>query len=603
MSKAASSTLFTPTAASSNLHHQLRSFLLVFLSIACLPITTFSLILSYFLRPYAYASILLRRYRLQHAPAFKPRRILVTGVGMSKGLFLARTFYLTGHTVIGADFDAVYSIPAAGRFSVSIQKYVSLPRPGGEAGVAWYINALLRTVQQEDIDLWVSCSGVASAVEDGQAMEILSRRTNCKFIQFTAQDTAILHAKGSFIDKVKELGLPAPETHEVRSRDSVHKILHRSTSSTNGTPRTSSEAGPLTVEKTRTTRRTSRQFILKSVDMDDSAREAAADMTILPRHTPSETYNFVANMKINEQKPWVLQQYVKGREYCTHALVVRGKVKAFAACHSSDLVMHYEALEKDDPLSQAMEQFTITFAGLMGAMEIGPNGLVSSSATVEEKPGDFTGHLSFDFLVEQLASEKGVECSILPIECNPRAHTAVALFEGREVEMTEAYLSALDTTTTTIPDDLANGFHETFMHDDEDAAHERSTIVRPPAHPKKVYWIGHDLVVLGILPLLALAQAVIRSSLSYLSYIPMADAVFNRSPSPPLRTAIRRTIYDLATLAEHVLTWQDGTYTLWDPLPAWWLYQVYWPGLFLRAALEGKKWSRVNVGTTKMFGC
>ena len=598
MSKAGSSSLFTPTAGSSKLHHQLRSFLLVFLSIACLPITTFFLIFSYFLRPHAYASILLRRYRLQNAPAFKPRRILVTGVGMTKGLFLARTFYLAGHTVIGADFDAAYSIPAAGRFSASIQKYVSLPRPSGEAGVAWYINALLRTVQQEKIDLWVSCSGVASAVEDGQAMEILSRRSNCKFIQFTAQDTGILHAKNSFIDKVKELGLPAPETHEVRSRDSVHKILHRSTSSTDGTPRTSSEAGPLIVDKTRKARRTSRQFILKSVDMDDSAREAAADMTILPRHTPSETYNFVANMKINEQKPWVLQQYVKGREYCTHALVVKGKVKAFVACYSSDLVMHYEALEKDDPLSQAMEQFTITFAGRMGAMDLDPNGL-GSSPKVDGKPGDFTGHLSFDFLVEQLASEKGVECSILPIECNPRAHTAVALFEGKEMEITEAYLSALDTTT---PDDLTNGVHGLFTQD-EDATHERSTIVRPPEHPKKVYWIGHDLVVLGILPLLTLAHAFIRSSLSYLSYIPMADAVFNRSPSPPLRTATRRTIYDLAALAEHILTWQDGTYTLWDPLPAWWLYQVYWPGLFLRAALEGKKWSRVNVGTTKMFGC
>lgn len=595
MTKAASSSLFIPTAASSKLHHQVRSFLLVSLSIACLPITTFFLILSYALRPYAYASILLRRHRLQHARAFKPRRILVTGVGMTKGLFLARTFYLEGHTVIGADFDASYSIPATGRFSASIEKYVSLPRPSGEAGVAWYINALLRTVQQENIDLWVSCSGVASAVEDGQAMEILSRRSKCKFIQFTAQDTGILNAKDSFIEKVKELGLPAPETHQVRSRDSVHQILHRTTSSTNGTPRTSSESGSLAVDKTRQVRRTSRQFILKSVDMDDSAREAAADMTILPRHTPSETYNFVANMNINEQKPWVLQQYVKGREYCTHALVVKGKVKAFVACYSSDLVMHYEALNKDDPLSQAMEQFTTTFAGLMGAVKFDPNGLVSP--TVDETPGDFTGHLSFDFLVEQLASEKGVECSILPIECNPRAHTAVALFEGKEVEMTEAYLSALET-----PDGLTNGFHEVFVPD-EDATHERGTIVRPPDHPKKVYWIGHDLVVLGLLPLLILAQAFVQSSLSYLSYIPMADAVFNRSPSPPLRAATRQAIYDLAAFAEHVLTWQDGTYTLWDPLPAWWLYQVYWPGLFLSAALEGKKWSRVNVSTTKMFGC
>ncbi|KAG9590125.1 hypothetical protein KCU90_g14242, partial [Aureobasidium melanogenum] len=49
--------------------------------------------------------------------------------------------------------------------------------------------------------------------------------------------------------------------------------------------------------------------------------------------------------------------------------------------------------------------------------------------------------------------------------------------------------------------------------------------------------------------------------------------------------------------------WKDGTYEIWDPLPAWWLYHVYWPFQFAKSLVTGFKWSRINVSTTKMFGC
>jgi hypothetical protein len=125
---------------------------------------------------------------------------------MAKGLRIARAFYQTGHRVIGADFEP-HSIPASGRFSKALAKFYRLSSPDAQNGAARYIRDLVYIAEKEEVDLWVSCSGVASAVEDGQAMELLERRTNCKSIQFDVKTTGILHEKDSFIEFTESLGL------------------------------------------------------------------------------------------------------------------------------------------------------------------------------------------------------------------------------------------------------------------------------------------------------------------------------------------------------------------------------------------------------------
>jgi catechol O-methyltransferase len=44
-------------------------------------------------------------------------------------------------------------------------------------------------------------------------------------------------------------------------------------------------------------------------------------------------------------------------------------------------------------------------------------------------------------------------------------------------------------------------------------------------------------------------------------------------------------------------------FEVWDPLPFWWLYHVYWPAVFWGRACGGGsgRWSRVNVSTGKVF--
>lgn len=515
---------------------------LIILSLLFLPLFTFLLFASYVVRPFLTNEETVRK-RIRCSvygrnPGFRPKTILITGVGMTKGLFLARTFYKAGHNVIGADFEP-NGIPVCGRFSKALRKFYSLPKPNEKAGAAYYIDAMLDIVRREHVDLWVSCSGVASAVEDGQAKEVLERRSDVRCIQFDVMTTQTLHEKDTFIAQTERLGLPTPETHNVTSRAAVHKVLHESP-------------------------RTKKQYIMKSVGMDDASR---GNMTLLPRRTLSETYSHVSAIPISEKKPWVLQQFVKGREYCTHALIVNNEVKVFVACPSSELLMHYDALPPDSALSRAMLRFTEEF--------------------VRRSDTNMTGHLSFDFLVDEVVSEKGAQLALLPIECNPRAHTAVALFQGQEQAMSEAYLTALTPQINGIieqapsmngsPDLLPPTTPPEIINRHDAPSPSTSSPVTPALNPPKLYWLGHDLVSFLFLPLLK----------------------NDNNNSLTLSTYLR----GCGTFLEHLLRWKDGTYELWDPLPAWWLYCGYWPGVFAASVVRGTRWSRVNVSTAKVFAC
>lgn len=490
--------------------HAAQNALLLVLSMAFLPLDVTILAASY-----------LARFLLHFFPAHPQRRartddgsprpsssktILVTGVGMTKGLCLARLFHKAGMgiRVIAADFEPM-GTPVPGRASAAVDEFYRLEKPtSGPGGSGRYVEGILNVISREKVDLWVSCSGVASAVEDGEAKEIVEKRTSCRAVQFDVATTQTLHEKNTFIEQAKSFGLTVPDTHTIKSVKAVWDAL--------------SNAPP------------GRKYILKPIGMDDSAR---GDMTLLPKNTPEATEAHISRLKISEKSPWILQQFVKGNEYCTHSLVVRGQVKAFVACPSAELLMHYTALSPDSALSKAMLIFTETYAGKCGS--------------------SFTGHLSFDFLVEDDSPTDPKDIVLYPIECNPRAHTAVALFNDTP-EMVKAYLSVLD----------------------DGSSHQQGETIVTPVSPAKYYWIGHDLVT-GLL-------------------FPLMSFVSLRSNASDFGKALRQFV-------SHILFWKDGTYEWWDPMPWFYLYHVYWPLQFFHALRTGRRWSRINVSTLKSFGC
>ncbi|KAH0437344.1 hypothetical protein CcaCcLH18_03906 [Colletotrichum camelliae] len=539
----------TAAASSDPFGQVLKNLSLIALSLIFLPLDTAIL-----LSCYAYQR-LLRPARdtlpssptggqHHHNPPPRPARtILVTGVGMTKGLALARLFHRQGHRVLGADFSPL----AAGSRSRALASYHVLARPSAAPGGADpYLDSVLGIVRSQNVDLWVSCSGVGSAVEDGVVKEVVEARTACRAVQFDVAATRTLHEKDAFMDHTRAVaGLPVPESYLVTSRNEMIAALEDAA----GLSLSSSSSVSSPDDKTMTSQKPSssnnnnnkkkKRFIAKAVGLNDRGR---ADMTLLPLPTEKQTYDFVYRLEwlgMSDKQPWLLQEFIDGDEFCTHSLVVRGQVRAFVACRSAELLMHYAALPADSALSRAMLAFTRAQAASFGDR--------------------FTGHLSFDFMVgrdDVKAEKKPEQIRLYPIECNPRAHTAVALF-GDTPELVGQYLAVLD--------GAGNG-----------AEAAAPGVVTPQEPGKRYYWIGHDLVTLFLLPTLRLLL---------------------------LRTSLREYVRSVWEFAEHVLFWKDGTFEMWDPLPAWWLYHVYWPMTFWDCLVNGRSWSRMNVSTTKMFEC
>jgi catechol O-methyltransferase len=340
---------------------------------------------------------------------------------------------------------------------------------------------------------------VVAAVEDGQVVRLAEKAMGSGFtaIQFREDVVERLHEKDKFIDYIRSLDLIVPESHRCTS---ANQALHVLLPSTNGNQESK--------------RRT--KWIMKPIGVDDKARNTM--MTLLPFTSPQKTRDYIKTLEVSPSNPFQLQQYIQGEEYCTHALIIRGHVTAFVACPSSELLMYYEALPSNSHLSREMLAFT---------QRVARNG------------GDsFTGHLSFDFLVEG----QGKDIKLYPIECNPRAHTAVVLFSDTP-QMAGAYLSAFSPASTLSDRD----------------------IVVPTSPTYSYYWIGHDLLTLLVLPLLEL--------------------LWGRATSEDVQRGAME-------FGQHLLGWKDGTFAVQDPVPFFVLYHVYWPLQFLYSVVAGRRWSR-----------
>ncbi|KAM5350731.1 hypothetical protein ACJ41O_007236 [Fusarium nematophilum] len=483
--------------------HFLKNLLLLVLSIVLLP-TDVAIALGAFL------------WHLLTSPP-KPRddldkvTVLVTGVNMAKGLSLARIFHRQGHRVIGADCQPL----SPGRVSCAIDAYHRLPEPSdlSQTNVNdGYLNRLLDIVHAEGVDLWISVSDVTAAIEDAAVKEIVEARTGAKAMQFGVQDVRRLHEKDSFIEHTKSLGLAVPTTEKVANKEAIVAFLERH--------------GGLELKPG------AKRYLVKPVGVDDIARFA---MPLLPLENLEDTLRRIDSIPFKHSKcSFIIQEFISGAEFCTHSLVIRGRVCAFVACPSADVLMHYSALPEDSPLGKAMLDFTVKQA---------------------EAGGDnFTGHLSFDFLVKR-EDEYGVEkiVTVYPIECNPRVHTATVLFNNTP-SIVDEYLSVLSVATP-----------------------QKALSIPPltPANLQRYYWIGQDLVELVLHPL-------------YLMAFGGAVSVAEFGDS-------------MRTFVEHLLYWKDGTFEASDPWPWLWTLHVHWPAQFARYMVSGSVWTKINISTGKAF--
>ena len=299
-----------------------------------------------------------------------PKTIMLTGGKMTKALQLARSFAAVGHRVILVETHKYWLV--GHRFSKAVDRFYTVPAP--QKDPEGYSHALLEIAKQENVDVYVPvCSPVASYY-DSLAKPVLSGC--CEVFHFDAPVTKMLDDKFAFAQTARSLGLSVPKSFKITDPQQVLDF-------------------DFTGEK--------RPYILKSIPYDSVRR---LNLTKLPCETKSETEAFVKSLPISEEKPWIMQEFIPGKEYCTHSTIRNGELRLHCCCESSAFQINYENVDQPEIL-----QWVSHFA----------------------KEQKLNGQASFDFI----QAEDGI---VYAIECNPRTHSAITMFYNHP-GVADAYLS------------------------------------------------------------------------------------------------------------------------------------------------------------------
>lgn len=327
--------------------------------------------------------------RKNHDIQFYPKTVLITGIGTPHGLALARAWAAGGHHVVGADVaDLDLPIRSGGSMSRTLIAFYRVPK-------GHYISRILDIIHREKVDVWIPCSPKATAIEDATARQVIEGRTSCRCIAFDTDLATRLQHTDSFTQFLAERNLPVLERHQVHSRDSIHKILHRSPS------------------KSYQIRR-----------LGSSSNEAAL---LLPKRTLSKTYSEVSEIQINQEFPWVLQQQSRLGEFYADILVIRGHVHAIKVRLAGTRTPHWGASPLDEALATAIHRLMQSFAVKGGHR--------------------MTGHLSIRLLVDEEFDQSSVRHTIHIADCIPGAVAVENLMRDAACPV-GGYLAVLAPETT-----------------------------------------------------------------------------------------------------------------------------------------------------------
>lgn len=307
-----------------------------------------------------------------------PKRILITGAKMTKALQLARSFHQKGHEVYLVETHKYWL--SGHRFSRAVKGFFTVPVPEKEPDA--YCQKLLEIVKNNNIDVFIPVSSPIASYYDSLAKKVLE--PDCEAIHFDPEITLMLDDKYAFCTKARELGLSAPKVFHFTSPQQVIDFDFESDGS---------------------------QYIIKSIPYDSVRR---LDMTKLPFEGME---NYLRSLPISPEKPWVMQEFIRGQEYCFHATVRKGKIRLHCCSRSSPFQVNYEQV--DNPaIYQWVEKFV--------------------------RELNLTGQICFDMI-------QTPDGTVYPIECNPRLHSAITMFHDHP-GVADAYLLDGEETITPLPD-------------------------------------------------------------------------------------------------------------------------------------------------------
>lgn len=302
------------------------------------------------------------------APKRSPvgRTVLVSGGKMTKALQLARSLHEAGNRVVLVE-SAKYRLNAH-RFSRAVDAFHCVPEPTDPG----YGQALLDVVRREGVDVFIPVSSPVASIHDADARRLLD--DVCEVIHADSEIVRLLDDKSEFSSLAQSFGLRVPDWHRITDPQQVVDFDFPD----------------------------GRSYVLKRIAYNPVGR---LDLTRLSGETPERNAAHARSLPISQDDPWIMQEFVTGREYCTHGTARHGKLTVYGCCESSASQLNYAMVDKPE-----IRSWVEAFVNRLGG----------------------TGQFSFDFM----DSGDGV---VYAIECNPRTHSAITMFYNHG-DVAAAYL-------------------------------------------------------------------------------------------------------------------------------------------------------------------
>jgi hypothetical protein len=303
------------------------------------------------------------------AEAGKQLRILVTGGKMSKASAVARAVGRDGHKVFTAEIMPYQFCHT--RFCGYVSKHYVLPRPTQQPK-EWEA-AIQAIVKEQNIDLIIPCT----APVESSAYAHLEERLpgHVRVFAFDGATCDELDNKHTFNQMLVKASLPCPETAKMEClEDATNFFKERENKPDDG-----------------------KRFIVKPAVYDPKAR---TEILFLPIEDKVRQLEYLKSRNATKEVPYCIQEVLNEPEYGCYAIFNKGSLTGFEFFKSAASCLVYQQLEKQ------YDQVLELNKGLGKSMNL-------------------TGQLTLD-LMHTKAGE------LVPIECNPRIHSAVCTLEGHK---------------------------------------------------------------------------------------------------------------------------------------------------------------------------
>lgn len=251
-------------------------------------------------------------------------------------LDLARKLKRAGHYVVVADTTS----SDVTNFSNSIDKHLIYPSPRFHPEE--FINSLIEIIQKERIDFYIPIW------EEIYVVAKYKDKIPCAVFCTSFDSIIELHSKWHYMEKLKALQIPAPQTYLIKNKEDLDCL-----------PR-------------------DRTFAIKA-----SYSRASQNLYKLSPSDPLPPLVF------DPLNPWIAQEWIEGAKHCTYSLCREGKVLAHATYPVGYSIDNNSCLVFTAVNHPAIEEWVSRFAKLV----------------------NWTGHLSFDFIQASDGTLYTIECN------------------------------------------------------------------------------------------------------------------------------------------------------------------------------------------------